>query len=692
MIEERPSDGHGDNASFGYSNEIFGTDDMLYKLRKNENHMVDEAMYIRARLFDMIIGDWDRHEDQWRWAVFNEDGKTVYRPVPRDRDQAFSIMADGLVSGFLTKIIPALRLMQSYDEELKSPKWFNLEPYSLDMALITRSNKSVWDEQVYIIMNNLNEDIIEDAFKDFPEEVQDQTILDIKRKLKGRIKHLQQISDLYFTHLNKYAVILGTDKDDLFEITRLPNGRTKVEGFRIKKDEKGNLFHSRTYNENETKEIWIYGLDDDDEFTVSGSGNNLIKLRIIGGQNKDIYDVQNSKKTIVYDYKSKKSEFKNNRVKKRLTDNYDINVYNYEKLKNNSNEIIPILGINPDDGLKIGVLDRLTTYKFNQNPFTSQHIFSGHYYFATNGFDFRYSGEFANIFQNWNFSVASVFTSPNYSINFFGYGNSTPNYEADDNDGIDFNKDYNRVKLSTISIAPALVWRGQLGGKFRFGLMYESIEVEETEDRFINTFYVTNNEENENSFFATEASYSFENRDYKGFPTLGMGVDLTLGYKTNLKESKGFGYLIPSLSFNYKIDSKGKLVLATKFKGHINIGDDFEFYQATSIGGNDGLRGYRNQRFTGKSSFYQSSDLRLSLHKTRTSIVPLIIGIYGGFDYGKVWVNDNLVTDPDFNSSKMNTSIGGGVFFNALDVLACNISAFNSDDGLRLAFALGFGF
>ena len=134
------------------------------------------------------------------------------------------------------------------------------------------------------------------------------------------------------------------------------------------------------------------------------------------------------------------------------------------------------------------------------------------------------------------------------------------------------------------------------------------------------------------------------------------------------------------------------MVFATKFKGHINIGDDFEFYQAASIGGNDGLRGYRNQRFTGKSSFYQSSDLRLSLHKTRTSIIPLIIGVYGGFDYGRVWVNDDLVTDPDFDSNKMNTSIGGGVFFNALDVLACNVSVFNSDDGLRLAFALGFEF
>ena len=40
-------------------------------------------------LFDLIIGDWDRHEDQWRWAE-QEDGKDeIYEPIARDRDQTF---------------------------------------------------------------------------------------------------------------------------------------------------------------------------------------------------------------------------------------------------------------------------------------------------------------------------------------------------------------------------------------------------------------------------------------------------------------------------------------------------------------------------------------------------------------------------------------------------------------------------
>ncbi len=143
--------------------------------------------------------------------------------------------------------------------------------------------------------------------------------------------------------------------------------------------------------------------------------------------------------------------------------------------------------------------------------------------------------------------------------------------------------------------------------------------------------------------------------------------------------------LFRTLGFDYKLVPSGQLVLATKLKGHINIGDDFEFYQGANIGANNGLRGYRNERFTGKSAFVQSTDLRLNLRKVKTGILPLNIGIYGGVDYGRVWVEDD-------NSEKWNNSFGGGLFVNVAGFDVGNISAFNSNDGLRLAFKLGFGF
>ena len=685
MIEERAASGHGDKASFGFANKVISTDDLLNNLNKNENHILDEKAYIKARLFDMLIGDWDRHEDQWRWAVFKEGKQTIYRPIPRDRDQAFSIFGDGALLGFATKIIPTLRLMQSYTEELKSPKWFNLEPYPLDMTLISKSNKKDWDDQVKLITTNLTDAVIDDAFTDFPKEVNDKTILEIKTKLQGRRRNLQTISDSYFHHVNKFQVIRGTNKHDWFDIERLPNGQTKVTGYRFKKGEKKSIFHQRTYNISETKEIWIYGLDADDTFVLKGDGDNLIKIRIIGGQNNDSYNIINGKKVKVYDFKSKKNTFVTNKGKKKLTDDYETNVYDYKKLKNSSNVITPTIGFNPDDGFKLGFSNIYTAYGFERNPFTSQHSLSGAYYFATNGVELNYVSEIANVFGNWNLGIDATFTSPSFAINYFGLGNNSVNLEADDIEDLD----YNRIRLRKFFTGAFIHWKGDLDAKIKLGVKYQTFKVENTVGRFLrNEFDVNNSVFETQKFINTEASYQFENINNHAFPTKGMRTEIIFGYTSNLDNDNNFGYLIPSISFDYKLVSSGKLVFATKLKSHFNFGDTYEFYQAANIGGNDGLRGYRNQRFTGKNSFYHSSDLRLNLKRIKTSLVPLNIGFFGGFDYGTVWGQENTT----FKDTKFNTSLGGGVFFNAANMMSGNISAFNSDDGLRLAVKFGFAF
>ncbi|MBL4604396.1 MAG: metallophosphoesterase, partial [Flavobacteriaceae bacterium] len=620
MIEERAGSGHGDKKSFGFANKLISTDDLLKEIHKDENNIVDEQSYIRARLFDMLIGDWDRHEDQWRWAKFKVGKKTVYRPIPRDRDQAFSMMADGFLLRFATKTMTSLSLMQSYDKELKNVPGFNLEPYPLDMAIINESTKADWDAQVTTIVNGLTDKVIEEAFKAFPQEVHDQTITDIKEKLKGRRENLQKISDAYFKHMSKFQVVKGTDKDDWFDIERMSDGQTKVTGYRIKKGKKSDVFHQKTYNREHTKEIWIYGLDDDDWFVVSGKGNNLIKVRIVGGQNKDTYDIQNGQKVIIYDYKSKKSSFITNKGKKRLTDDYETNVYNHKKLKNNDRQFLPSIGSNPDDGLKIGVVSTYASYGFNRNPFTYKQTIDAAYYWATNGFELNYNGEFANVIGKTNLGINASFTSPNFSNNFFGFGNQSVNLDPDD-DLID--RDFNRVKMSQLRFGASLLWKGELGSLLKLSATYEAIEVENTTGRFVSiTTQLPSTVFNNQNFLGGELSYHFKNTDNEAFPTLGMETSIQLGYKSNISESSGYGYLKPSVSFDYKITNNGRLVFATKFGGQINFGDDFEFYQGARLGAKNGLRGYRFDRFIGKSSFYQSSDIRISLKKVKTGLLP----------------------------------------------------------------------
>lgn len=685
MIEEHTSEGHN-IASFGYAKKLESTNDLIEKLRKDEEYRIDAPAFVRARLFDMLIGDWDRHTDQWRWAEFTENGnKKVFRPIPRDRDQPFSIMGDGALMAFATKTIPSLRLFEGFREEIRSVKGFTSSPktFALDMALLSETTIEEWLKQAKYLQDNINEAVVDRAFLNFPEEVRDQTVTQIKNILLARKMHLQETAEAYYRIINKYSVVTGTDKDDYFVFYDMEDGKVKVEGYRIKDGKKADLFFDKVYDPEYTKEIWAYALDDDDVFEVLGNAGT-IKIRLVGGQNNDVYKIAKGSLGVhTYDFKSKKNTYDEalgGRIHK--LNNYDVNTYQFLKIKESNNQFLPSIGANPDDGFRIGFTNTYTFNAFRQNPFTAQHTLSGAFYFATSGFDIGYKGEFANVFGGANLELQAKFTSPNFAQNFFGFGNDTPNF--DDENPLEL--DFNRVKIQTIRVAPSLVWRGFLGSQVKLGVSYEDYNVEETEGRFIEDFYSGQNRDNEQSFVGVHAEYSYANTDNGAYPTMGMAISLQGGYTANVNESgRAFSYFIPSLSFDYRISADGRLVLATKVKGHFNFSDDYEFYQAANIGANNGLRGYRFQRFNGKSAFYQNSDLRYSFRKTQAGFIPVTPGIFLGYDYGRVWL-------PEEDSDTWHNSIGGGFFVNGAGLISANFGLFNSDDGLRFAFGVGFGF
>ncbi len=693
MIEEHTSEGHNEKASFGFSNKLVSTNDLFEKIEKDESIRIDEAAYIKARLFDMLIGDWDRHQDQWRWIEFKENGETIYRPMPRDRDQAFSKMSDGFVLSTAVALIPTARLLRQYRGDLKDVKGFNIEPYPLDMAFIKNATKADWDDQVAIIQNGITESVIEKAFLNIPAEVRNENVENIKTILQERLKNLTQISDRYFKFVNKFGVITGTNKDDVFIVTANDDGSVLVEAFRKKDRGLTDKFHSKTYDPKLTKELWIYGLDDQDSFVIKGKSKS-IKIRLIGGQNNDDYTTDYGKNIVIYDYKSKKNSVENaKKAKIKLTDDYQTNVYDYKKLKTNTNQLIPTLGANPDDGFKLGVSNTFTAYGFERNPFTSKHTVKAEYFFATEGFDFGYAGEFSNVIKKWNLHIDARITSDNFTQNFFGFGNSTPNFESDKNDGIDADLDFNRVKQQYAHFIPSFIWKGYNGAQFKIGAGYENVEVARTSGRFLETFFVANNPVFEDQeFLVYSANYHYKNQNNKTYSTLGMEAGLTATFKDNINNTNNFATLEPLLAFQHKISANEKLVLATKFKGRVTFGNEFEFYQAASIGANNGLRGYRNERFTGKHYFYQNTDLRYNFNSIKTSLLPISIGVYGGFDYGRVWVDDDMVSDVSFDDDQWNTSYGGGFWIDAVELLSARFGLFNSDDGLRFSFGLGFDF
>ena len=208
--------------------------------------------------------------------------------------------------------------------------------------MVNKSDWGEWERQAKYIQENIKDSDIEEAFKVIPPEINGETISDIKRKLKARRGNLMQIAKEYYTYLSKFEVVVGTQKADQFKITRLPGGKTSIH---INRKDLGLL--QRTFTHEETKEIWIYGLDGKDTFEVTGKGDQLIDIKLVGGKKNDTYDFKNIRKVKLYDYKSKKNTILNKRSRKWLVDDYDINNYDHRKVKHSIGQLLPILAVNP---------------------------------------------------------------------------------------------------------------------------------------------------------------------------------------------------------------------------------------------------------------------------------------------------------------------------------------------------------
>ena len=678
LIEERPMNGFSNLRSFGKPPKIVGSDEVLINLQSDEKYEVDEKAYIRARLFDMLIGDWDRRKDQWRWGEYKENGRIIYRPIPFGRDQAFTKF-DGNLMAILINM-PVFRHMKSFGPKLKSVKWFNREGYTLDLALATRSDEKTWLSQAQYIIDNLSNSDIDMAFDALPKEVKDAAIDNLKTQLKIRKTHLSDYARQYYKVLRKTALVVGTDKKDRFVVSRNEN-TTKVEMYGLKNGNQ-ELIDEKIYRWPETKELWFYGLGGEDAFEVNGRGNKNIKLRLLGGQDKDTYTIDTGRKVRIYDFKSAPNDVSNARSARRLlSDDYEVNTYDLNKPKYNVFAGYPLIGFNPDDGIKMGAVINYTVYGFHQFPYTQKHSIKGNYYFATDGFELSYKGIFPRFKGKWDLIFDALYTSPNFAANFFGFGNETPN------DDKLLGLDYNRLKIRTISASPSMQWVGEHGGSVVFKGTLERISVDKTPQRFIS---LTGNLSPEafdyKNFADINAAYRYENFDNNSNPSLGMTFSLSGGFKINVDEAeRRFPYAEGSLGFTHKLVPSAKFVVATILKGKALFDDDYEFYQAVTVGGDTDLRGFRNQRFSGKQSFYQSTDLRWNLGKLRNGLAPVSYGVFTGFDYGRVWLKE-------VPSDKWHQSAGGGVWINGVNLLTAKLSYFYSEDGGRFSFGLGFGF
>jgi len=700
LLEERPAKDWSNLASFGNSKKIISTYDVLENLTKNHRHKIDQSATIRARLFDILIGDWDRHDDQWRWASFKDKEKdlTIYRPIPRDRDQVYS-KYDGTLFGILRYTIPFLKQLRKYDPKIPPNKiqWVNYHSRHFDRTFMTEGGWEEWEAAAKHIKENVTDEIIEAAIKKWPANVYAIDGEETIKVLKQRRDDMLAYAEGLYGYLAQKVDVHGSEKKDYFLVQRLDAERTKVMVFDTNKevDKIKAVLYSRIFRTSETKEITLYGYGDDDIFEIMGDVEESILIRAVGGLGDDHF-IDNSsvnkggQSTIVYDAQEEKTTLEiGSETKNAISDRPEFNQYNHRAWDYEMDYAMPLIAVgrNPDDGFLLSGQVTLTKYGFKKDPYESLQTFGGQVALETGAFAFNYSGEWIDAFNKWEFLLDAELRGPLYARNYYGLGNETIN------DEVIFGNDYHRVRHRQYSIYPAFKKRfaGEAGG-FSFGPLFELSEVKRTEGRFIDEIGDDFDPEvfENQTFMGARMSFNYLNLDKPGLPSRGIDLKTTLSYRINTGgNTNNFPSIKSALAIYQNLGAPGRLTLGTRVGVEHNFTNDFEFYQAAVLGGNGpdpNLRGFRRDRFSGRTAFYQNIDLRLKIADIKTKALPLSMGIFGGFDYGRVWLDEE-------DSDKWHTAIGGGLFFAPFDILAINFSYFRGDGEVnRFSFGGGFFF
>ena len=114
--------------------EIVSSFDLWKKwLEGGPENRVDSRAFVKARLFDAIVGNWDRHQGQWRWARFPD--KPLWVPMPEDADQALTRYEGVVIAAGRTMIPRFMRYSGEYPGRLEGltannadvTRWFPAE-------------------------------------------------------------------------------------------------------------------------------------------------------------------------------------------------------------------------------------------------------------------------------------------------------------------------------------------------------------------------------------------------------------------------------------------------------------------------------------------------------------------------------------------------------------------------------------
>lgn len=705
LFEERPADDWSDSKSFGNSKKIVNTSKVLQKLSKDSETEIDQKFVLRSRIFDLWIGDWDRHDDQWRWAEIAKGNKEYYRPVPRDRDQAFFVNEGVLAKVWSRKW--ALPKFEGFDSEINWAPGLAFNARYFDRTFLSKMDEGDWKKQARELQALLTDEVIDNAIRQWPKEIYELNGRKVAEHLKERRATLVDDALSLYKFLSRQVDVVGSDKNEVFKIKREKDGDVEVKMYKVNKKGEHEKVYDRKFKHDETDEIHIYGSGGEDQFLLEGETAKSIRVRIIGGDGKDsINDASKvnglQRKTIFYDTKSENAIESKGELRDETSNSPYVNQYNRKGFK--YNRLAPLVygNFNHDDGIFIGGGFLYQTEGFRKDPFKQRHIFLASVAPRTNSYNFLYRGDFTDIIGKWGLSLDVDVKAPNYVNNFFGMGNETifnKDLEDDPNYDVDEEIDFYRFRFEEEKLEAYLTRRFG-NSTLRIGPALQRVKVERSSggDRYIEEEFAPTLPydifRESNTYAGLAGSITIDNRNNARLTTRGSFLSVESRGMRGLDENANdFVTLDGAFALYHTFNNPRWLTFAVRAGAGKTFGD-YDFYQAQILGGRTELRGYRKTRFYGDSKAYANFEVRARLASFKTYLFPASFGVLAFHDTGRVWYKDGAGIDSSANGSsdKWHKGFGGGVWFTPFNLSVLSLEVGHSEESTLAYVRLGFLF
>lgn len=679
VIEINPRAGKKGFNDFENANKVVNGFEIYEKTEKDNDELVDSHEFLKARLMDAFIGDRDRHSDQWQWAGYKENGKRIWKPIPRDRDYAFA-RYDGIFPFVSTLLVHSL---VSFGKDYPSMLELTWSGRHLDRRFLASLDKHDWDSIANYLTLQLTDEVIANAVKQMPPEMYAKEGNNLISILKSRRNMLKDAADEFYKVYSDVIDIYATTKNEFAEVSVMNDKQLEVRLYKKDKEtgkKKDEPYFKRIFNSEYTSELRLHLLEGNDNVMIKGKSDNDILLRLITEKGND--EIVNKSKLNVKLYTdgnrtkiiSDESIYINDdKIKKPVepVDKYEPSMPVDDRF--GFIAYTPILRYNSDDGWILGFGPNYTKFGFRANPYLYYIEGTGAYATLSKDYDFRFYGDFNKIIHNSRVQFFVKASELDFN-RFYGFGNQTErNPElAEENFYKTNQKDY--VFEPVVSLNVSDFFKANLNLNYR----YSNVNINKEELVGVLNPYGTG----KMTTIGLGTGFSFNNIDNIIFPQKGFVSDFGAMYFPAVINNKyDFGKLSAAVTSYQTLKWFTDFTLVLRASGEMLIGE-YPFYFGATLGGLKNLRGYSKERFLGDGLLSGQSELRIKI-ATLNLFIPATFGISGMSDVGRVFLDGE-------DSKQWHCTYGGGAWVNVLNTLVLNFTVAVSPELTKYYFAAGF--